>query len=203
MGNFGQLYVNLKGREQKGAVAPGAEYESLLDDLTQRLHALVDPETNQPVIERVLRRDQVYAGPYADRAPDLLFFTDKMEYKPMGLSDFSSPHVFDPVYGTTGHHRMNGVLICYGPGFVREGVTLEGARIHDLAPTILYMMGQPIPSVMDGQVLQDLFTPEYREQNEVTYSQSDDSTTDKDGDVYSKEEEAEMMELLRALGYVT
>jgi predicted AlkP superfamily phosphohydrolase/phosphomutase len=144
MGNFGQLFVNLKGREPQGIVSPGSEYDDLMDEITQRLKNLVDPETGQPVIERIFRREEIYEGTYADRAPDLMFFTQNMEYKAMGLSDFSSPKVFEPIYGTTGHHRMNGLLICHGEGVFMEGEELEDARIQDLAPTILYLMGQPI-----------------------------------------------------------
>jgi predicted AlkP superfamily phosphohydrolase/phosphomutase len=203
MGNFGQLYVNLAGREPQGIVSPGREYEDLLDDLIQRLQALVDPETGQPVIERVLRPEQVYDGPYTERAPDIMFFTRKMEYKAMGLSDFSSPHVFDPIYGTTGHHRMNGILICRGPGIVKEGAWLEDARIHDLAPTILYLMGQSIPRGMDGRVLLDLFTPEFRQRYVVTTSQDEKSPIGGNQPAYSEEEESQVRERLRALGYVT
>jgi len=203
IGNFGQLYVNLKGREPQGIVSPGAEYESFLDDLTQRLQTLVDPETGQPVIQQIFRREDIYDGPYADRSPDLMFFTQDMEYKAMGLSDFSSPRVFEPIYGTTGHHRMNGIMICYRPGVIREGEWLEGARIQDLAPTILYLMGQPIPREMDGRVLLDLFTPQFCQQRAVTYIQDDKSLTGESQSVYSDQEEAEIAERLRSLGYGT
>jgi len=73
MGNFGQLYVNLRGREPQGIVSPGPEYDDLLEDLTRRLKALIDPRTGQPVVEKVMRREEFYSGPYADRAPDLMF----------------------------------------------------------------------------------------------------------------------------------
>jgi predicted AlkP superfamily phosphohydrolase/phosphomutase len=203
MGNFGQLYVNLAGREPQGIVSPGSEYEDLLDDLIQRLQALVDPEAGQPVIGRILRPEQVYDGPYTERAPDIMFFTRNMKYKAMGLSDFSSPHIFDPIYGTTGHHRMNGILICHGPGIVKGGAWLEDARIHDLAPTILYLMRQPIPRGMDGRVLLDLFTPEFRQRYEVTTSQVEKSPIGENEPAYSEEEESQIRERLRALGYVT
>ncbi len=203
MGNFGQLFVNLKGREPQGIVAPGFDCEQLLDDLARRLQALVDPDTGQAVIERVFRREQVYDGPYAASAPDLMFLTQDMSYKAMGLSDFSSPRVFDPIYGTTGHHRMNGVMIWNGPGVIREGEQYRGARIHDLAPTLLYMAGLPIPREMDGRVLLDLFEPEFREQHPVTYTTTDAGSYTGSGGVYTEQEEAEQREMLRALGYVT
>jgi predicted AlkP superfamily phosphohydrolase/phosphomutase len=213
MGNFGQLYVNLEGREPLGCVPAGAEYEELLDDLTGRLEAMTDPETGERVIGQIYRREDVYDGAYAAQAPDLMFLTRDMEYKAMGLSDFSSNRVFDPVYGTTGHHRMNGVLICRGPGVVEgverlEDVLEGGAGIHDLAPTILYALGQPIPREMDGRVLLDLFTPEFREQRSVVYTEpaeggADGADGQAGGSAYSEQEEAEMRDMLQALGYVT
>lgn len=204
MGNFGQIYINLEGREPQGIVSPGVEYEQLLEELTVRLKDLVDPVTGEAVIEHVFRREDVYKGPYAKDSPDLMFFTRDMQYKAMGLSDFSSPRVFDPIYGTTGHHRMNGVMICQGNGVVREGAQLDGARIQDLAPTVLYVMGVPIPKAMDGEVLLDLFTADFRETQAVRYSDSEPSQAEKDDhSSYSDEEQAEMREMLRALGYVT
>lgn len=203
LGNFGQLYVNLKGREPVGIVSPGLQYETLLDDLSQRLRQLVDPDTGQPVIDQIFRREQIYEGPYAEQAPDLMFLTRDMVYKPMGLSDFSSPHIFEPVYGTTGHHRVHGLLICYGPGVIREGTVLNGACIQDLAPTILYLMDQPVPRKMDGQVLLDLFTPEFRQRRQVTYSEDYSAHVQGTQPTYTEEEEAQLTELLRDLGYVS
>jgi predicted AlkP superfamily phosphohydrolase/phosphomutase len=203
MGNFGQLYVNVTGREPRGSVSRGAEYEQVLSDLARRLQAMTDPETGQPVIERILRRDEVYDGPYAGQAPDLLFFTQDMNYKAMGLSDFSSPHVFDPVYGTTGHHRMKGVMIWHGPGVFRQGEQYDKARIQDLAPTLLYTIGLPILKEMDGQVLLDIFTPEFRQQHDVTYTEAEAESHHEGDSAYSDQEESELRDTLRALGYVT
>lgn len=203
VGNFGQLYVNLRGREPQGSVGPGAEYEQVLADLTCRLRALTDPETGLPVIGQIMRRDEVYDGPHADCAPDLVFFTRDMLYKAMGLSDFSSPRVFDPVYGTTGHHRMNGLMIWHGPGTLREGVTFQGARICDLTPTILYVMGLPIPQEMDGRVLLDLFTAGFSRRNALTYAEPGEQPIAGTDSAYTEQEMAEMRSMLQALGYVT
>jgi predicted AlkP superfamily phosphohydrolase/phosphomutase len=202
IGNFGQLYVNLKGREPEGIVSPGIEYEAVLNDLTQRLKNFRDPDNGQPVIEKIMRREEVYQGPYLDRAPDLMFYTKDMEYKAMGLSDFSSNKIFEPVFGTRGHHRMNGMLICYGPGVFKNNVTINNARIYDLAPTILYLMNQQVPTTMDGKVLLDIFTDEFREKRSIQYSNSIPAGTDQDHDALTENEEAILSDLLRSLGYV-
>lgn len=203
MGNFGQLYINLMGREPQGLVSPGAEYEELLQELQQKLMDLVDPDDGTPVIERIIRREEVYEGPHAEHAPDLMFFTRNMEYKAMGLSDFSSSKVFEPIYGTTGHHRMNGLLICHKPGVFMKGKEILDARIQDLVPTILYLMDQAIPRDMDGEVLLNLFTPEFRDAHKVKYTDDDGYHRDSESNDLSQQEEAELMTILRDLGYVT
>ena len=202
LGNLGQLYVNLRGREAQGVVEPGAEYEALLEELSQGLRALVDPDTGRPIVTQIFRREDVYAGPYAAASPDLAFLTHDMVYKPMGLSDFPSPRTFEPVYGSTGHHRMDGILICRGEGIFREGASIEGARIQDLAPTILHLLGVPIPQEMDGVVLSDLFTEALRAQEPVIAAPVDPAL-DEGKPGYTDDEEAKLMDMLRRLGYVT
>ena len=65
----GAIRVNLKGREPDGRVAPGAEYEALLDELTRELHALVNPATGRPAVARVMRPAREYPGCRARRFP--------------------------------------------------------------------------------------------------------------------------------------
>lgn len=202
IGNFGQLFVNLKGREPEGIVSPGDEYEVVVKDLTKRLEAMTDPQTGIPVVEKIMRGDEVYQGRYFYRAPDLLFFTRNMEYKAMGLSDFSSSKIFEPVFGTRGHHRMNGIFICHAPGVVKDKTWFEKARIQDLAPTILYMMSQKIPRAMDGRVLFDIFTDEFRNTHEIQFEDEISSDDGKEKDVLTEQEEAILSDLLRSLGYV-
>ncbi|MDH4207861.1 MAG: alkaline phosphatase family protein, partial [Anaerolineae bacterium] len=202
MGNYGQIYVNLRGREPQGCVEPGPEYEALLEEVGERLSSLVDPETGKRVVERVFRPHEVYSGPFVNEAPDLLFVTSDMEYKALGLSDFNSPRVLEPVYGCTGNHRMDGLLALQGKGVIGEGLTIEGATIEDLAPTILHLLGVPVPRRMDGEVLQRAFSPDFSaafpvefEQEEVVFEPSAERS-------YSPEEEEELARRLRGLGYV-
>jgi predicted AlkP superfamily phosphohydrolase/phosphomutase len=68
----GRFYINLKGREPRGLVEPGAEYEAVRDDLIERLLALRDPDNNEPVIERVEKRELLYGEDCSSVAPDLV-----------------------------------------------------------------------------------------------------------------------------------
>jgi len=67
----GRIYVNLKGREPRGSVEPGAEYEAVRDDLIERLLAWRSPD-GEPVIERVEKREDLYGEECTSLAPDLV-----------------------------------------------------------------------------------------------------------------------------------
>lgn len=68
----GRFYINLKGREPRGSVEPGAQYEEARELLTRRLLALRDPDDGEPVIERVEKREEVYGPESTSMAPDLV-----------------------------------------------------------------------------------------------------------------------------------
>ena len=53
---------------------------------------------------------------------------------------------------------MEGVLIASGPAF-RAGAAPEGATLLDIAPTVLHLLGVPVPADMDGRVLTEILDP--------------------------------------------
>lgn len=65
-----------------------------------------------------------------------------------------------------GTHRLDGVLIAQGKAF-KNDTEIKGACLIDMAPTLLHLMGQPVPDDMDGRVLVDLFKPEFIAKNPV------------------------------------
>jgi arylsulfatase A-like enzyme len=105
--------------------------------------------------------------------------------------------------GLSGTHRQNGVLIVKGKG-IKKGGYIRQARICDLAPTILYTMGEKIPSDMDGQVLLKLFKESFIRNHVVEYDESDfvNSKTKEERMKYTDEETEEIQKRLRALGYL-
>ena len=60
----GRLYLNLAGREPGGIVQP-SEYEQVRDELRRWAQAL-------PFVQRVATREEAFAGPHAEHAPDLV-----------------------------------------------------------------------------------------------------------------------------------
>jgi hypothetical protein len=68
--NFGQIFLNLKGRQPGGCVEP-ADAPALRRDLKAGLLEIRHPGTGEPLVERVHEGDELYHGPYAHLAPDL------------------------------------------------------------------------------------------------------------------------------------
>ena len=70
---LGQIYINQVGREAKGIVHPGAEYQQVAQQIKQGLEAFVDPETGEHPVAHVFTRDEAYNGVYDPMLiPDLI-----------------------------------------------------------------------------------------------------------------------------------
>ena len=78
-----------------------------------------------------------------------------------------------------GTHRLHGILVARGPHF-KKNAEISGARLIDFAPTLLYLLGQPVPRDMDGKVLSDLFKPEYLQSHPVVYDDEKEESADAD-----------------------
>jgi predicted AlkP superfamily phosphohydrolase/phosphomutase len=208
LGNVGQIYLNVRGREPNGLVEPGAEYKAVRQEIIAQLREMRDPDTGEVVVQDVYRREEIYSGEYAQKGADIVFIPTRMEYFGFGECDFGWHRVIESVdRGISGTHRMNGMFLMWG-GPVQAGLWLDGARIYDLAPTILHVMGEPVPVDMDGSVLVRALKPEYQEGVQMTEpsspkpGQGGERDTLPGDDGLSEEEEALIGQRLRDLGYV-
>jgi predicted AlkP superfamily phosphohydrolase/phosphomutase len=196
------IFVNLKGREIGGVVEPGEAYEALRDWLIVELSALRDPETGQPVVSAVYRREEIYEGPFLDLLPDVVFDLGDEPY--LASDALVASRVLEPLPRDylQGRHRSNGVFAAAGPG-IREGKRFEGARIIDVAPTLLYSLGLPIPEDMDGRPLLEIFDGEHRETHLVEYASPKLPEEPGPEPALDEKAAAEMERRLRGLGYVS
>jgi predicted AlkP superfamily phosphohydrolase/phosphomutase len=200
LGNYGQLYVNLRGREPQGIVTPGAEYERVVDELTERLSHLRHPRTGQALPVRVYRREEIYQGDHLEEAPDVVFLPEDMRYNGFGLYQFSSRSWLEPTFDRSGGHRMDGIVMLTGPG-IRRGHELRGATLIDLAPTILAALDVPVPDDMDGQVLSQAFEDGYFRERPIRYAVARSAGRQEQLEL-SPEQEEMVKERLRGLGYI-
>jgi predicted AlkP superfamily phosphohydrolase/phosphomutase len=197
-GNYGQIFVNLKGREPYGSVAP-EEYQTVCDEIRARLYELKDPQTGTQVVAKVYKQSDVFWGEFIDDAPDVVFALAE-NYKALGTLEFASNKIIEPAFGNSGDHRMDGFVGMLGKQ-IKRGVTIENANIMDIAPTILYLTGLPIPSDLDGQVLTQPLSDELLMSSAIVHGDALGARDQVMPD-YSEEESEEVKERLRALGYL-
>jgi predicted AlkP superfamily phosphohydrolase/phosphomutase len=150
----GSIRFNLKGREPNGRIEPGAEYDALCDRLIEDLSALVNPETGKEAVRSVYRVDRVYQGENLRDLPDLIV---------QWTGDAPIRALTSPKIGTvrgllpdkrSGAHRTYGFLSLSGK-YIKPSATVPEADLMDLAPTILHLMGEPVPADLDGRILLD------------------------------------------------
>ncbi len=191
------IWLNVRGREPWGTVEAGAEYESLRDELIAALAELRHPATGAPLVLAARRREEVHRGPYAERAPDIVLeLAPGVKMTPaLGHGDL----VDDVAWQGRGHHHREGIIVAAGPGV--HPAEMAGARLADLAPTILALLGLPVPPTMDGRVLTDLFAEPPVQSTEVTQQMNGiEGSEEQSG--YNDEEAAQVAARLRALGYL-
>lgn len=189
------------------------EHTELLEQAEDALYNLVDPATGEQLISNCYRARDIYNGPHADKAPDILpsWWEDGFLLEQSVPGQNRSPNVERckaPLQGGVefaASHRLDGVLMmCGGP--IRSGFEFTDAKIIDVAPTVLYLMGLPVPADMDGRVLTEAIDEEFIEANPMQYENLDDGVRDEaDEDNRHGFTEAEsdlIARRLQALGYI-
>ncbi|MFQ5546027.1 MAG: alkaline phosphatase family protein, partial [Acidiferrobacterales bacterium] len=209
MGAYGNIWLNVEGREPEGIVDGNSQYEALLSEISEKLCELRNPDNGELVVEKVHRREELYSGPYVKRAPDLIVqWTDYAYHSRQRFGEKENTLFVDaqtmPLsrLEMNGFHKLNGVFMAKGRG-IRENTKIEGARITDLAPTMLYIFGIPIPDDMDGKVLTEIFTEDYKKTKTIRFKSHLAPESGAGGEYsYTDEEEASVKDRLRGLGYI-
>jgi len=191
------IFLNVRGREPAGLVT-AAEYETLRDEIMAALREWLDPNTGRPVLKRVYRREEVYGGPFTEQAPDILFEPEE-GYR---ISEWKARSgILEPVSEPWGIHKREGILGVSGPGIDPQALP-NRPSIQDVAPTILYALGLPLPDDLDGEVLEDIFTAGWRSEHEIQYQRPVETVQASTLPPYSAEEETAIAARLRGLGYL-
>lgn len=150
---LGEVYVNLKGREAQGIVEPGAEYDALKNELKERLVAMVDPETGERPVSRVVSREEAYSKFDPNMIPDL-FVMNSDGYRVSWQTSLGGvpKEIFetnDAVW--SGDHCSVDPEIVKGIFFTNRKLT-SGRKpyIGDIYPTVLGALGVKPPYEIDG-----------------------------------------------------
>jgi len=149
---LGDIYLNLEGREAEGMV-DADEAVGLKASIAEGLSGLVDAQRGQVAIRGVAPREEIYSGPFASESPDLLvnFSPGYRASWSTSLGGIPAGHFEDNVKKWGGDHVVDPCLV---PGvlFMSQGFA-EGARMVDLAPTVLSALGVPPGDAMEGRSL--------------------------------------------------
>ena len=202
-GTVGNIFLNIKDREPDGIIDI-SDYGKLSEELQKDLMDLYDPETGENIVEKVYKKDELFNVKDGTVAPDL-FVTFKSGYSVVG--EEIGLHAIKDTGGIisnsnnwSGTHELEGVFIASGKSFKR-GVKVKGATLIDIAPTILYLLGNSIPESMDGKVLKDVINDEFLKLHPISYSNTDDVIkSEKRG--YEKGEDESIIKQLKNLGYI-
>lgn len=194
MGHVGQVYINRIGRDEHGIVTDD-EYERRLAEVSDALAELRDDDGN-PILTKLVRGSDAYDGPYARLGPDLHLELDHYAMIACPLFATEGRVMTNQIRGDSGCHRREGIFIAAGPGF-KSGIELPEENILDLAPTIMHLLGEPVPSIMDGRVLTEALV----DPAPVRYS-DDEETGLSAGQGFATDEAEQIEDRLRGLGYL-
>jgi predicted AlkP superfamily phosphohydrolase/phosphomutase len=152
---LGQIYLNLRGRERQGLVSSGSESRALQEEMVQKLLALRDEKSGEPVILNVYRGEDIYHGPYLANAPDLVVgFADGYR---VGWGDSTGSLtrlvIQDNDRKWSGDHCGAVAALTSGVLFTNRPLRKQNPGIIDLAPTVLQALGLETSAQFDGEAL--------------------------------------------------
>ena len=205
-GSFGSVVVNLKGRERDGIVEPGEEYERVRTEIAEKALELRGPGGEQ-IVAAVHRREDLFDGPELEKIPDLLIEFD--QYKWLGKGNFTSrsDSIWDAIelepgskHAYVGSHRHEGIFALTGPSATSGARSFLG--IEDVAPTVLYLLGEKIPFELEGRLVAEAIDPALLDSRPPEYDDSAPLELERDAEGYDPEEAEEVERRLRGLGYI-
>lgn len=140
----GRIFIHTQGKWPKGSVRR-EDYESVREEIKEKLMKLRHPETGEKIIDRVFKKEEIYHGPYFERAADLIAHpVDGYDIKGKLWSD--SLLTSDVINGM---HTYNDAFLYIKKRKIKE-VDLE---IMDVNPTIMKMFGIEVPENIDGRAV--------------------------------------------------
>jgi len=146
------LYINQKGREREGAVDPGAAAEALAREIAQKLEQVIDPKTGEKVVLRAYVAKDVYQGPHAAEAPDIILGFNRGYRISFGspLGRFPKEVLEDNLMKWSGDH-MGAAEVLPGIFFSNRVILTDFPALYDLTVTILNLFGIESPAGMIGK----------------------------------------------------
>jgi predicted AlkP superfamily phosphohydrolase/phosphomutase len=152
-GYYARIFFNVKGREQNGIVEPeDLEKEKKL--LAEKAMKITDDKGGK-LQNMVLVPEEIYGVANGDK-PDLMIYFGDLDWRSAGTVGHNSMYLSENDTGPDDSvHSMNGIFMMYNPKKDLKGREIKGAKIADIAPTLLKMFGSS-NGALDGKVLSEV-----------------------------------------------
>lgn len=144
--------VNLRGREPQGVVGRNGEYDALLNVIENDFRQLIDPETGNPAVERIAKTVELFGGGPPAVLPDLFVDWVPGKFTRRVIHPRATLEQGRPEFYRRSDHGSHGFFAATGPDIEPAG-HLSDIDVLDVAPTLLGLLGQPMPRAMRGKPL--------------------------------------------------
>ncbi len=149
------VYANLRGREGRGIVSQGADYERLLDRLEIDLKSMTDPRNGNSPVTFVRRPRRDLRGEHGEHGPDLIigYNTGYRTSWKSPLGEFPREVFEDNEDAWSGDHSIDYRLV---PGVLLSNrkISLAAPALYDLTVAVLDEYGvEKLPEMIGEDCL--------------------------------------------------
>jgi predicted AlkP superfamily phosphohydrolase/phosphomutase len=188
------ININLKGRNKFGVVEP-QDYDRVCDELIAKIKEWRDPDTGLPVVKDIKKRAEMYFGPHIEQASDMY-----VHWNPDVVLQRPAPDAIrKKKFWWNGTHRRHGIIFCEGPQ-IKPASAPADACVYDIVPTVLRLLGVAAPTDLDGHALAEILQVDDGELRGI--DSAADANVDESATELSEDEERDVAEKLRGLGYL-
>ena len=191
---FGMVFLN----QQYFKKLSGGQAENLENTKKIISKGLVQFGMENNLSIKVMDPAEIYHGEKTSLSPEIIFSVDDGR---VSVSHYFGESVFEkklfhPI--KTGNHRMEGVFIGFGPGFV-AGQLSDRPNLLDIAPTVYHLLGEAIPLGLDGDVMLSTLNDNFQK---IRYLDKQIEEFKHDDAGGSQEDDEMIKERLKELGYL-
>ncbi len=152
-GYYARIFLNVRGRESEGIIEP-SQYEVIRSQLSKELCEVTDPR-GRVMKTQVYKPEELYGSCVGD-PPDLMVYFDDLYWRSAGTVGYDTIYLSENDTGPDDSvHSQYGIFMMHNPEKTFR-CKLSGMKITDVAPTILRILGQPIPGDMEGRPIPEV-----------------------------------------------